>query len=376
MHDLAVIGLGVMGLATAAAAARRGLSVIGFDARVAGHEMGSSHGRTRMTRTSYFEGEFYVPMLREAHRLWDRMGDEAGERIFHPVGALYAGPGGGTVIPGVRAASKAHDIPVENVSAAEARKRFPFLDLREGWTALFEPGAGYIDPLPAMRHFTRTAESHGARLLRPATVTELQARDSHVRITAGRKTYEAGSIVLAAGGWNAGLARLLGINVGITPRRTLLNWYGADTARLGPDKLPVTLFEYEGGDILYFFPKTEAEPGLKAAFHSRFADAGLDDAEGALSPAMQAEIRDLLRDCLPEEDFAPLMQKSCVYSMTDDRHFMLGALPGHERVFMAGGFSGHGFKFAPVIGEIMANLVETGKSPWDLSPFRIDRFQA
>jgi sarcosine oxidase len=378
VFDVIVIGLGAMGLAAAFEIAATGAKVLGLEQFQPGHDRGSSHGQTRMIRKAYLEGDFYVPLLERAYARWSELAALTGHEIFNTCGVLYSAPEDDPIVADTLKSGRRYGIPVETLSKAQAAKRFPLLRRPESHLCLFEPSGGYACPDATLTLYRRLARKKGAELRFEAPVTAIALTDGKVTVKTTSDVFSAHRLVVTAGPWLGILGTGLGWAPPLTIRRMVLHWFKAEGKReaLSPAAFPATAFRTRTGAFLYGFPWTDAEPGLKFAFHDRqnpVTDPVKPNRE--VSPAEIAEITAALGEVLtvPASHFAA---KTCLYSMTPDEHFLVGLLPGDERVAVAGGFSGHGFKFTPVVGEILRDLALDGATRFDISRFGLNRFEA
>jgi sarcosine oxidase len=334
--------------------------------------MGSSHGVTRIIRLAYHESPAYVPLVRRAMSLWLDLGDRFGEPLMFTTGSLDAGPDGGAFFSGSLAACREHDLPHEILTASEINRRFPAFFLPTNHAGLFQPNGGFIASERAIVAHTRLAEAAGAEIHTGEKVLGWESTESHVRVRTDRGTYEAGKLILSAGAWIADLVPALRRNA--VPERQVLGWFHtADDAKFMPERMPVAILMVDEGP--YFTLPIWGAPGLKIGLHRHRNEQGHPD---TLSRVPTYEDEALLRLCLkrymPDANGAVADLRTCLYTNTPDEHFIIDHVPGAANVLVASPCSGHGFKFASVIGEILSDLATAGKSRFDLGMFGIDRF--
>ena len=374
--DAIVVGLGAHGSAAAWALARRGLRVVGLEAGAPGHELGSSGGRTRMIRRAYFEAPAYVPLLREARVLWHQIGESRGEPMIAVTGGLYAGGEASAVLGGSVASAAEQGLDHELLSADDVAQRWPLFQLDPGFSALWDPGAGFIHSDRAIATFLELAGAGDAELRFGERVSGWQpARDGGVEVTTDAGTYRAPHLVITAGAWAPSLLPDLALPLEI--ERVPVFWFepaaGRSSDGLGLDRLPVWIVDTADGAFYGF--AHEADVGLKIARHySGDVIADPSTVDRTERPADVERVRAFMRGAMPAAN-GPLRRSIvCLYASTPDLHFIIDTHPTVEGVAFASACSGHGFKFAPVIGEILADLAITGRTDRPIQPFRSSRF--
>lgn len=351
-YDVAVIGLGAMGSAAAYHLASRGLRVLGLERFARGHARASFGGRSRIIRLAYFEHPDYVPLLRAAWDGWRRLEHASGERLLTETGGLYAGPPDGALVAGSLRSAKEHGLAHEVMDAAEAMRRFPALRLADAWTALFEEQAGWLAPERCVETHLRLAERAGATL-RFGTPASLHADGDGVTVESGGARDRVDRAVVTAGAWLPELLPLL--SHALRVERVPLFWF-EPVLPVGP--LPVWIMETPDGDF-YGFPPDEH--GIKLARHGTGDPTSPDALDRAPRPADEERVRAFARRHLPAADGPVRETHVCMYTRTPDGHFAIGSAAG-DRVVYASACSGHGFKFASVIGEILADLAIAGRT--------------
>jgi sarcosine oxidase len=369
--DVVVIGLGAMGSAAVYRLARRGRRVIGIERFRPGHEHGSSHGATRIIRLGYYEHPSYVPLLRRAHDLWRELETAAGRPLLQITGIAEIGPADGKLVAGTLAAARTHDLPHAVLAAPEFMRRFPAFRIPADCVGVLQPDGGILGAERAILAQHELAEAAGAELRTDETVTAIEPRGGGVQVKTDRSTVEAGSAIIAAGPWTTRLLPDLAAPLRVT--RQVMAWFQPHEPMLfAPEKFPVFMIETARG-IHYGFPLDNA--GVKFAKHHH-ADETVDpDAcDRSVSAGDEALIRPVLAECLPGANGRLVRAKTCLYTMTPDGDFVIDRLPGAPQIVVASACSGHGFKFAPVIGEILADLATAGATAHDISRFRLARF--
>ncbi len=376
MHaaDVIVLGVGGMGASACAALAARGARVVGLDRFPPAHDRGSSHGATRLIRQAYFEHPDYVPLLLDAYALWQALEEASGRRLLMRSGLLLAGRPDSEAVAGARLAARLHALPLETLAPSEAARRFPIFRLADDEIALFEPAAGHLLVEECVRAFAAAALRHGARLESGVTVTGWREEGAGIAVDTERGTYRADRLVITPGAWAPDLLSLPGMP--FTVLRKSLFWFRADASRaadFAAGSLPCFAFDSPAG-FYYGFPDVDGT-GVKMAEHTGGTPvADPLSLSRLLDEAELSRVAAVARDRLPALGTTLAAHAACMYTMTPDAHFCLGLLPGHPRVAVAAGFSGHGFKFASVIGAILADLALDGTTPRPIAFLAPDRF--
>jgi sarcosine oxidase len=372
--DVIVLGLGGMGSAAAAHLAARGQRVLGLERFGPAHDRGSSHGDSRVIRQSYFEDPAYVPLLLRAYELYDRLAGDAGVELIRRTGGLYFGPPDSVVVSGSMRSAREWDLAHEVLDAAEIRRRFPTFTPGDGEVGLFEEAAGFVRPEATVTAHLESAARSGAELRFDQPVESWEATADGVRVTTSAGTHEAGALVVCPGAWAPEVLAELGVP--LTIERQVLYWWDP-VGGTGPfERQPVYIHQDAAGEQVYGFPAIDGpDGGAKIAFFRRGT---------VLSDPLQLD-RDVhsdeaaymaryLEDLMPMLPGRLLRAVPCMYTTTPDEHFVIARHPAHENVVVACGFSGHGFKFVPVVGEILADLAVEGTTRHPIALFDPLRF--
>ena len=376
MHraDTIVVGLGAMGACAVDALARRGVRVVGLDRFAPPHGRGSSHGGSRVIRLSYFEHPDYVPLLREAYDGFDRLSRDAGERLRHETGLVVGGPPGSSLTEGMRRSAALHDLAVDAMDGAALARRFPQFEVPADWEVVFEARGGFVRPEATIRAALASAVAHGAWLEPECAALAWRADRDGVVVESERGAFAGRALVLAGGAWMRGLAGggagALADTLEVT-RQTIV-WIDDGGARaLSEAELPVWLFDRGDRPAVYGIPSFDGmafdgmgEPrGMKVALHGGGPACVPEAIDEPVYPARVDETLAATLERIPAlHGHAPVAARHCLYTMSRDEHFVLGLHPAHGNVAIACGFSGHGFKFAPVVGEILADLATEGRT--------------
>jgi len=371
--DAIVLGLGGMGSAAAYHLARRGLSVLGFDQYPLVHDRGSSHGQTRIIRTAYYEHPLYVPLVRRAFTLWRELEASTGVKLLTDCPCLNIGLPDGEVVSGVRRAAMEHALPVEVLSAGEIERRFPAFGIPQEFVGVLEQDAGYLAVEECVRAHHRAALDTGRVELRAdEAVLGWKAIGNGVEVTTARGTYSAAKLIVTAGAW-AGRT-LSDIGLPLTVMRQVMLWFdtGPNPELFQRGRFPIFLIDTPEG-AYYGLPSIHG-PTFKCARHYGAPElVSPEEIDWAIQMADETKVRPFLRRHLPSAGHRSGGQV-CLYTLTPDRHFVIDTHPEFPQVVLAAGFSGHGFKFAPAVGEILADLATAGRTVHDIGLFRLSRF--
>lgn len=370
-YDAIVVGAGAMGSATAYHLARRGKRVLGLERFGIPHTMGSSHGHTRIIRLAYYEDPSYVLLLRRAYELWREIQRVAGEQLLHTTGSVDAGPEDSWVFKGAWESAKLHDLPHQVLTGSELHRRHPGYHLPPEHLALVQPDGGFLTPERCIVSYVLAAQSLGAEIHGHEEVLEWEPLEGGVRVRTSRDTYEADKLVFTAGAWNGNLLDVLdGLAV---PERQVLAWLQPTRPEyFRPKNFPVFNLLVDEGRF-YGFP-VFGVPGFKFGKYFHLEEQGAaEDLDREVHDYDERVLRNFAERYFPEGCGPTMSLHTCMFTNTPDHHFVLDLHPDYEQVSIASACSGHGFKFASVIGEIMADLSTTGVTRHDISFFRLER---
>lgn len=372
-YDVIIVGLGGMGSATAYQLAARGARILGVEQFGIAHDRGSSHGKTRVIRQAYYEGPDYVPLLLRAYDLWHALEREAGMTLLTTTGAIYLGTPDSPGVAGAALSARTHDIPFDMLTAEEVRTRYPLLYPRPGHVGLFEHQAGILVPEQCVATHIDLARRRGADLRFDEAVTSWTAARDRVSVRTTRGSYEAGHLVFTAGPWTDQVLRDLGLPLRV--ERVVLYWFEPRARREEFMRLPIYAWHVDGVN-LYGFPYLEGQ-GLKVAFHQVFQEATTPQTiRRAVGEDEVARMREHLAGIMPDAPGRLLATATCMYTNTPDSHFIIDRHPAHANVALACGFSGHGFKFCSVVGEVLADLALAGETAQPIGLFALKRFRS
>ncbi len=371
-YDVIVVGVGGMGSATLYQLARRGRRVLGLERFDIPNDMGSSHGVTRIIRMAYFEHPSYVPLLRRSYELWRELQQTVGEQLLHITGSVDAGVAGGRIVEGSRRSCEQHGLAHEVLTSADLARRFPGYRLPPGMMAVLQPDGGFLLPERCIVAHVQAAQALGAEIHGREQVLEWRPDGDGVTVRTDRGEYQADRLVVSAGSWAetlldclAGLAR---------PERQVLAWFQPRRPELfSTGRFPVFNIGVDEGHF-YGFPAYRV-PGFKLGLYHHLheaTDADRLDRQSHLRD--EAPLRAFTERYFPEAAGPTMALKVCMFTNSPDEHFIMDVHPDYPQVSIAAGFSGHGFKFCSVVGEIMADLATTGTTAHDVGLFRLGRF--
>ena len=375
--DAIVVGLGAMGAATVAELARRGRRVLGLEQFPLPHARGSSQGGTRIIREAYFEHPLYVPLVQRAYEDWQALERRTGRRLLVPTGGLTIGPPDGRLVTGALASARTQGLAHEILGAAEVTRRHPVVRIPDGAVAVFEPRAGVLLAARSVASLLDVARADGAEVRDGVVVDGWEADGRGARVRVAGETLEANRLVLAAGPWMPVLVPAVAPLLRV--ERNVVHWFrpeadiAADVRAFGPDGLPVLVIEDRPEHLLYALPSMrglggDVEDGVKFARHHGGVVGPIDALEppgAADAAAIGADVARYLPGLRPE----PIRSATCAYTNTPDGHFLIDRHPGHHAVILVSPCSGHGFKFAPVVGAIAADLADDVNVHGNLPPF-------
>jgi sarcosine oxidase len=371
-YDVIVLGLGAMGSAAVYHLAARGARVCGIERHGIGHDRGSSHGATRMFRKAYFEHPDYLPLLERSKAGWQRLEEASGCRLFVQNGLILSGVPESPLIRGLEACYSTHDLPHRKMSAIEAQAEFHQFTLPPDHVVYHDPEAGFLLPEACIEQHVTLAQQQGADLLIHEDALTWRSDHASVTVTTNQREITASALILTVGPWAGAALGELGATLSVLRKVQL--WYSApDMANYRAGEMPCFYIDTGYGGF-YGFPALD-ELGIKLAEHT--GGKPTDDPD-RLDRGLMAEdetnIHRVLGEVFPLLKLHRTHFSVCMYSMTADHHFIIDRHPHHENVIIGAGFSGHGFKFAPVVGEVLADLAVDGTTIHPVEFFKLDRF--
>ncbi|HEV7679370.1 MAG TPA: N-methyl-L-tryptophan oxidase [Candidatus Dormibacteraeota bacterium] len=368
--DVAVIGLGAMGSATLWRLAARGARVVGVDRFDPPHDRGSSHGESRIIRTAYFEDPAYLPLLREAFPLWRSLEQESGAELLTMTGAAMIGRMGSEVIKGAQRTATVYGLPHRMFQGAEAARRFPQHRLRRDDVVFHEEQGGVLRPELSVAAALRAARDRGAQVMTGTVVHAVEPVDGGVRISVDGDIVVARSAVICAGAWTGRLVPELAPHLSV--ERQVNAWFPVhDAGEFAAEGFAVFIREMNEDHYVYGVPAPDGT--VKLAVHHEGAPVDPDTVSRQVGEDDLAPLREHAGDWMLAMDPDPVRSIVCVYTNTPDEHFVVDTLPGAPQVTVVSACSGHGFKFAPVIGDIAADLALQRSTARDISRFSLQR---
>ncbi|WP_042203472.1 N-methyl-L-tryptophan oxidase [Paenibacillus camerounensis] len=370
-YDVIVVGAGSMGMSAGYELARRGVKVLLVDAFNPPHTEGSHHGDTRLIRHAYSGDPAYIGLALRADALWQEVEQLSGSELLVRSGVLNLADRKVYSFGGRVAEAQQRGVQAELLEAAEIRRRWPGLTLPESFAAMYEPEAGYLYSERCISAYRKLALAHGAELLTDTPVLNVTAREGSVTVHTDGGDYHGARAILSAGAWFSGLAPF--VQLPIKAVRKVVGWFESSADYAAGSFPGFTLGAEEGG--YYGFPSIGGA-GLKIGRH----DTGQEWRPGEpLKPfgsedSDEGDLRRVLEAYMPGAAGRLLKGSVCKYEHTPDEDFIIDRHPQHANVLVAGGFSGHGFKFSSVVGEILADLATRGTTGHNISPFALSRF--
>jgi len=370
--DCIVIGVGGMGSSAVHNLAKRGQKVLGLEKFDIPHSEGSSHGVNRIIRLAYYEHSSYVPLLRRAYEMWSEIETIAGEQLLYKIGSIDTAPSGHEVFEGSLESCLEHDIPHEVLNHKQINDRFPGYEMPLGQMGLYQADGGFVLSERAIVAYVNAAVAEGAEVHARESVIKWETEGAGVRVFTDRAEYTADRLVITAGAWAAGMVPSL--EELAVPERQVLAWLQPKEPSLfALENFPVFNAYFEEGRY-YGFP-VFGIPGFKIGrYHHLEEVVDPDHMEREVTRQDEDILRVAASRYFPKANGTLMTLKTCLFTNTPDDHFIIDKLPGIPQVTVAAGFSGHGFKFASVVGEIVGDLAIKGETAHNIDLLKIDRF--
>jgi sarcosine oxidase len=387
VYDVIVVGIGSMGSAATYELARRGKNVLGLEQHSIPNSQGSHHGSNRIIRLAYFEHPSYIPLLQRSYELWRELEEAESKtgmlqgKLLHITGSLDCGPNDGTCVSNSAASCRQHNIPHEVLTGKQVRERFPGYQLPDDYSACWQADGGFLDTNKCISSFVAAAQRLGATVhahqqVLDWTISKDAQGQQVVTVHTRKGVFRARKLCLTAGAWGDKLVREMKPH--LTVERQVLGWFQpvqpADEQAFMPAQFPVFNLETPSGHY-YGFPIYDV-PGVKIGKFNHLYERIDPDNKNAKAATDTDEkvLREAMTDFFPKADGSLMGMHACMFTNTADEHFVVDFHPDHDQsVVMAFGFSGHGFKFASVIGEILADLCVKGSTQHDIAFFNYAR---
>jgi sarcosine oxidase len=378
--DAIVIGVGTMGAPACYYLAKRGYKVLGIEQFDITHEFGSHAGQSRIIRKAYFEHPAYVPLLNRAYENWKKIEEESGEQVYYQTGVVYFGQPDRSILHGVKLSADLYHIDVENVNDTDSKKRFSPFNIPNSFKTVFEPEAGFITPEKAIKLYAGQAVKHGAEIHPFEKVIDWKKTGDSIVVNTTKNSYQCNKLIITSGAWSGNMIPRISGKIEVT--RQFVAWIKPknwDDYTL--NNFPCWLIDdderpgcYYGFPILP--PDKFGEPhGLKIACHYPGSVTDVDKVNRQNTEEDIENIRYALDKYLPGTFNGMVTTKTCLYASLPDENFIIDKLPGFEKnVVVACGFSGHGFKFASVVGEVLADLAIDGATQQPIEFLNARRF--
>jgi len=370
-YDVILVGLGAMGSAAAHALVGRGLRVLGLEQFDIAHDRGSSHGRSRVIRKAYFEDSRYVPLLHRAYDLWRALEQAAGVELMRLNGCLNMGPADHACILGARGSAEQHGLAHEVLDADEIHRHWPGLRPGNEDIGIYEAEGGFLIPERAVGVQVDLARAGGAVIHTGEAVRRWTASSGGVSVETDDRRYVGGHLVITAGAWLAEICAELDLPLRV--ERQVQTWFQPKAGHVFTAARMPAFIHFLGDRAYYGIPMREAE-GMKVARHHGGQITTADAINRQVTQEDEADVRRYLARHLPDADGPLLAAEVCMYTNTPDDHFIVDRHPQFENVLIAGGFSGHGFKFSPVVGEVLAEMVSVHRVGEGMELFSLRRF--
>ena len=374
-YDVVIVGAGAMGMSAGYYLSQKDLNILMIDSHDPPHAHGSHGGDTRLIRHAVGEGLEYIPLALRSQELWDELQTHSNDEIFRQIGILNFGYKGSEFLENTIEGAREYNLEIETLTAKEIQQRWPGLHGEDLEIGYYEKNGGVIMGENAIRTYRRLALSSGAELLINTPVKSIQPEEDYVRVETENDSFTADKLILSSGAWNGRMLKDLGLNINLQPSRRTIAWFEADEELYSSEHFPGFIGRSRDGSY-YGFSSIDGT-GVKIG---RYDGCEGDDSE---PEEMDGEFGTFDRDEEYLRNFLYNQMKgangklnkgvACIFTNTPDENFIIDRHPKYDNIYVAGGFSGHGFKYVPVVGEILTDLVTEGETEHDISSFSITR---
>lgn len=371
--DLIVVGAGAMGSATAYWAQKQGLNVLLLEQNELLHTQGSSHGESRIIRLSYSE-PYFIQMMKRSYELWTELEKEGSRQLVFRTGGMDFGR---ETNPGLKKVMESHrkaGLDNEILNSKELSAHFPQFKVDEDYLGIYQAQSGIVNPHLTLRILHTLFQKKGGKIKAKTPVKNIQKRAGGFSVENSKGTFTASHLVLTPGSWINSLLSPFNLCARVSIWGLTYSFWKGVSPKIDLRSMPV--FIHWDQEIHYGFPEFEKEGHVKVAAHISPTIPEINPEETYRIPfGNQLEsTSNFITKRLSGFASTPVNPTNCRYTMTDDENFILGQLPDYDGAFIASGFSGHGFKFTPLIGKILVDLIQTGNSEFDLSYFNPKKF--
>lgn len=371
-YNYIVIGAGSMGMAAGYYLAHSGHHTLLLDAFNPPHDHASHHGETRLIRYAYGEGIAYVPLALRAGERWRALEMKTNRQLFHETGVINVGRKQSSFVQNVINSAKLHNIPLEVLDAPTVHKRWPGMRLPDDYVACYEPTAGVLKVEDCINAYRQLAIEAGAVIRTNSRVATITPGNVITVTTTAGTTFTADRVIVTVGAWAKALLAQTNLTLPVSPIRKTFAWYEAD-ASLYSEHAHYPGFSFMLDDACFYgFPSIDGA-GIKVGRHDGGIPISPDEPRIPFDDTDAVALDQFLDTYMPQVG-ARKYGKTCMYAMTPDEHFIIDQHPHYPNVTFAAGFSGHGFKFASAVGELLSELATTGQTTQDISMFRLNRF--
>ena len=380
-YDVILTGIGSMGSAACYWLAKRGYKVLGLEQFDIPHDQGSHAGQSRIIRKAYFEHPGYIPLLQRAYYNWRQLEEQKREQVYFKTGLLYHGPASHEMMKGVREAASLYDIGINHLTKQQTESKFSPFKILPAFESIYEPDAGFIRPEKTVALYKNEAVKSGADIQTKEKVLDWKKENDGIKVITDKNIYYAKKLIITAGAWAGKM--IPGLNASLKITRQIIVWVKPkDEKMFMPDRFPCWMVADDKREgVLYGFPylikEKFGEPeGMKFAWHYPGDETNPDHVNRNITREETNDLIQQVAEYIPAvADAALVAAKTCLYANAADENFIIDHLPGYEgSVTIACGFSGHGFKFVSVVGEILADLAMNGKTSLPIDFLRLERF--
>jgi len=335
------------------------------------HDRGSSHGQSRVTRKTYRQ-DYFAEMMKTSYQLWDDIQTETQISVFQKTGGLDVGQQGNEDLAQTHNICEATELPYELLDYKELMNRHPAYCVDDDYYAIYQPDTGILNATKAVNMFQQRAARQGAQLQQHTPVTSIHPYENYIVVDTPQGSYRGKNLVITAGTWINMLLDQFDLQVQVDIwKLTFAYWRVTKPEYFSPERFPVFIHWAENDD--YGFPISERPGYVKIAphFNDLIDKTPEKDGINPVNTTLLDHLSDFIGSTFQGVSTTPEFAETCLYTMTQDENFIIDSLPDHDNIIVAGGFSGHGFKFTPLIGKLIQQMVMHEDLSHDLSPFAL-----